>query len=61
MTHCSKFHLLTKEELVKEYKSRKDLLPKLIGDLYPQIIWDEMAELEKLITGTGHPQHKLPL
>ena len=46
---------MTPEELLEKIKGHKELLSQLVGNLYPQIVWDEIIKMrEKYSEITGN-------
>ena len=48
MKNKNEFSELTDKEIDEEIKARKEMLPQLIGNLWPGVLWDEIKKLEKL-------------
>lgn len=43
-----RFEQLTDDEIEVNIKSREEVLPKMVGNLYPQIVIDEIAVLKEI-------------
>lgn len=48
LTLRERFEQLTDDEIEGNIKSREEVLPKLVGNLYPHVVNDELAVLRKI-------------